>query len=194
MKENKMKPLKENNSTLFFDKKIANDYKGDKHIITICAIVFFDSYFYDDDCDINVGKLVYFGYSVQNCADKYDENIGNLIAYNRALKSKQLGINMVCSTEKGTLNNNTIKNIMADKLSYWQSNIGVLIPGYTEAEKKYKEKVYAKDKLSKMNYSQLSDTELLATATSKDIEDAKTLYKYIKDENITENKITDKKN
>lgn len=194
MKENKMKPLKENNSTLFFDKKIANDYKGDKRIITICAIVFFNSILDRGDCDINIGKLVYFGYSVQNCTDTYDENKGKLIAYNRALKSVQQGINMVCSTETGTLNSDTIKNIMADKLSYWQSNIGVLIPGYAEAEKKYKEKVYATDKLSKMNYSQLSNTKLLATATPKDIENAKILNKYIKDENITESKITNKKN
>ena len=186
MKENNMDNMK----NALFDKCTVTNYKGQNQVITICAIPGNASDI--TDSDIYLTKRVDFGYSVQNAIDKYDEDKSKLIAYNRATNYKTA--ESVMSSNSGTLNDNVIKYMMKDKLNYWQHNLGVLIPGYNEAEEKYLDKKAAEKEIKGLTYSQLSNIQLLAKATDEDIAHAKKLNKYIKDENNKPCKDTPKEN
>lgn len=185
MKENNMNSMK----NALFDKCTVTNYKGQNQVITICAIPKSAS---DIIAGLILVKEVDFGYSVQNAIDKYDEDKSKLIAYNRADNYRTA--EMVMSSNSGTLNNDIIRCIMKDKLNYWQHNLGVLIPGYDEAEEKYLDRKAAEKEIKELTYSQLSDIQLLATATDEDIAHAKKLNKYIKDENNKPCKDTPKEN
>lgn len=98
-----------------------------------------------------VVKEVSLGYAICNPEDNFDEEIGKLKAYHRALKSKD----KLFVTKAGMINTLMVEALLKQEAEYLKSNPGSRIKGYKEKELKYNEKNKLRKELETLNDEQL---------------------------------------
>lgn len=168
-----------------------NDYKGQEHKVIVCALTRkvnngycpeVDSiriYENEEDYDgkfARVVKTLSFGVAICNPIDKYDEEHGQTIAYNRAKSDTS---QMLFSTRLGFFNTATVTSILNNYIEYIQKDPGSIISGYDEAKKKFYTEKDLKDDVSKMSEDLKAKMKILASCTPENIEYAKKIVKYI---------------
>lgn len=137
-------PTKCKNSNFPFDKELENND------------LFYDVDIYVEDygmCDTyaTVVKEVSLGYSICNPEDDFNEEIGKLKAYHRALCSKD----KLFVTKAGMINSPMVEGLLKQEAEYLKSNPGSRIKGYKEKELKYNEQNKLRKELETLNDEQL---------------------------------------
>lgn len=97
----------------------------------------FDGEIYDDARLLPLQKLLLIGISVCNAEDKFDEEIGKRIAVGKALKFKG---KCLALTDAGLANTTMIEALLKQEATYFKRNPESCIAGYSNAEKRWKEK------------------------------------------------------
>lgn len=168
-----------------------NDYKGQEHKIIVCALTrkvndkdyknVDDVFVYENEDDYvgkcaQLVKTLSFGVSICNPVDNYNEEYGQMIAYNRA---KSCTDQMLFSTRLGFFNTTTVTTILNNYIQYIQKDPGSVIPGYDAAKKKFHMEQDLKDDVAKMSEATKEKMKVLSTCNPENIEYAKKVVKYI---------------
>jgi hypothetical protein len=170
-----------------------NDYKGQEHKIIVCALsqrvncensvetnvvhIYSDV---DDDWgdESYVAKILSFGVAICNPIDNYNQEHGEMIAYNRAKKYEDCPL--LTSSRAGFFNTATVTAILNNYIDYIQKDPGSAIAGYDRAKEKFYEEQDLKNDVSKMTEDEKSKIKILATSAPENIEYAKKVIKFIK--------------
>jgi len=169
-----------------------NDYKGQEHKIIVCALsqrancensVETDMVrIYNDANDewgdeSDVAKILSFGVAICNPIDSYNQEHGEMIAYNRAKKYGDCPL--LTSSRAGFFNTATVTAIANNYIDYIQRDPGSVIPGYDRAKAKFFEEQDLKNDVSKMSEEDKNKVKILAKCAPENIEYAKKVVKYI---------------
>lgn len=166
------------------------DFKGVEHKVVVCAIsrrvntsnseLFTSSMnigSYNDCYHYLPEKILSFGVAVCNPIDNYNEEHGEMIAYNKA---KSPSAPTLTSDRTGFFNTSTVGFLLNNYLEYIERDPGSVIPGYDEAKRKHQTACDLKDDISKMDDVMKAKIRILAESTPESIEYAKKVVKYIK--------------
>lgn len=144
------------------------DYKGQKHIVTACALsqspksegyaltvgwADVDNYIDDDDsiCD-KVYRMVSIGIAICNPSDTYDEETGKKVAYNKASADKPQS--RIYSTGPGLIGKSLVRALLRQEVDFVMKHPEKIIKGYEEAKNRYNQR-----ELIKKTYKELTDNE-----------------------------------
>ncbi len=140
------------NKTIYRTGKFT-DYKGIKRPFVMCAVTSKREGLYLTDTvnrfdTIDVPKAVYMGISIchESDLDKYDEEIGKIIAYGKAMKPEKSKL-ILTSFDKGVLTTNIINALLDQEEKFFLDNPEKHIVGYNEARIKYNLKNLGVDEL-----------------------------------------------
>lgn len=139
------------------------DYAGKKHHIVVCAVSsspakrhyealkvsWVDDDYVVDDCDdvYEVLRMVQLGVAVCNPGDIFEQEIGERIAYNKAINSAAV----LFSTKPGVINKGLVQGLLAQEVEFIKSNPGIVIPGYHDQKARYEKKQAEKTELTNIN-------------------------------------------
>ena len=167
------------------------DFKGVEHKVIVCAVsrrvntdnseVFTSPMEIgpdrEGDCHYYVPeKILSFGVAVCNPIDTYNEEHGEMIAYNKA---KSSNAPTLTSDRTGFFNTSTVGFLLNNYLEYIEKDPGSVVTGYDEAKRKYQTACDLKDDVSKMDDVMKAKIKILAESTPESVEYAKKVVKYI---------------
>lgn len=163
-----------------------NDFLGKEHHITVCGIsqtlpayggsINVDDEETGDELYYDVDKVLRIGYSICNPNDKYDPELGDIMACNRA---RGWDCIMLSTSRAGMFNTATVNFLLNDFLNYMKRSPNQFIKGYNEAESKYHERIDLMDDVRKMSDKDLEFIRVLAYTTPESIEYAKKIVKLL---------------
>lgn len=163
-----------------------NDFLGKEHHITVCGIsqtlptyggyISVDDEETGDELSYDVDKVLRIGYSICNPNDKYDPELGNVMACNRA---RGWDCIMLSTSRAGMFNTATVNFLLNDFLNYMKRSPNQFIKGYNDAESKYHERIDLMDDVRKMSDKDLEFIRVLAYTTPESIEYAKKIVKLL---------------
>jgi len=153
-----------------------NDYLGKEHKIIVCGVTMSikdDEYYvmtydeYDLETYLDVQKVLSIGVSICNPGDEYDQQKGEMIAYNRA-KDVENSI-ILTSSRRGMFNTSTVNFLLNDYLTYIERDPGSVLKGYDKAKLAYQEKIDILDDINKMKPSELEFLKRISEVTPEQI-------------------------
>ena len=128
------------------------DFEGKTHNFVLCAVSKVDPnvelYFNNVDGFCESTRTLTLGCSVCNTVDKYDEELGKKIAYNRAVSDKVMPT--LVSTLPGVINTAVVSALLRQEADYIKRDPNCIIPGYNDKMKKVQEKRNAEERYKKM--------------------------------------------
>lgn len=115
------------------------DFKGEKHDVVVCALSqtpccesFVDSKF-DPDYEIQVYRTLSLGIAICNPVDKFNEEKGKKIAYNKAANEEF----SLVSTHSGVINTPLVRALLRQEMEHIKKYPGKFIKGYDDAQARY---------------------------------------------------------
>ena len=157
-----------------------NDYLGKEHKIIVCGVTKSEESEiafrrgYEITCK-EIQKTLSIGVSICNPNDEYDEEKGQMIAYNRALKEEVL----LTSSRRGMFNTATVHFLLNDYLKYIERDPGSILKGYNDAEKAYHEKMDLLNDIQNFSKEDLNFLSKISVLTDEQISYAKKVCKVI---------------
>jgi len=143
------------------------NYKGETQQFVLCAV----SYMLDDTT-----KSLSVGVSFTHPKDTFNEEIGETIAYNKAIDKPCCYLE---TDNKGVINTALVTCVLTNIVEQIQKNPGKFIAGYNDAEKKYKQTCEASKTWSQMTEEDKSFITKLVKVTDSQIKHFRNIWRLI---------------
>ena len=111
------------------------DHNNDEHLMVGWIDLHSGCIDYNSELKHNIYRLVTIGIAICNPEDKFDEELGKKVAYNKAANDESCPRLYV--SDKGIITQELVDAFLKQQVRFIKENPGSIIKGYKEAEIKY---------------------------------------------------------